>query len=114
MVITGKNTIDTTAHFTAQRNAAMTVSKFVVFNEDIFTRDIGDSAITVSAGFQADTVIAGIKMSILDPDTGAAFGITAVVIEPMAGNGHTIDSNTFTLHRIQLPHGAVMQRHTLQ
>ena len=114
MVLAGKDAADAAAHLAAQRNAAVAVRKLVVLNEHILAGDIGQPAVPVPTGFQADAVVPGIKAAVFDPDTRTAFGVAAVIVGTVAGKGQPIHDDAAALHRVQLPHGAVVQRHPLQ
>src|SRR5690606_32012834 len=75
-----KNISRTARNFTAYYHATMAATHFATADQNVFRGRVQSTAIIISAGFNGDAIVTGIKKTIFDYDILTGLGITAIGI----------------------------------
>src|ERR1043166_5373527 len=82
--VLGEDIANAAGIFAAQHHAAVAVHHHAIANDQIFRRHIDPASVGVLAGFDRDAIVAGVEDTFFDQHIATAFGITAIVVGPVA------------------------------
>src|SRR5450756_360052 len=107
LAILREHVADIARAFAAHGDATVAVLHDAVLHDEVLARHMQSAAIGVAPALDGDAIVAGIEGAAVDQHVDARFGVAAVVVGTVTGDGHVAHRDVLAEHRVHFIHRRV-------